>query len=207
MSCFDADSSCSQLQTFSYLRVHPWQLFLFNAPSVSGQFTDNCAIKPSARGVPIYFPGPWHENWNMQEDCGPHEPAKHVYQGRRSLKICLIRPPVLVPRSNLTEMFTPPPGLAYVAGSLRADGQGVTFIDALGLDLDRRSPAENDCDLLGMPIDQVVAAIPQEARMIWRLRSILLRMAYMPAADRPYPREVSRRISLRRWRTRYGGAA
>ncbi|MBT6406683.1 MAG: hypothetical protein HOK06_03695 [Rhodospirillaceae bacterium] len=36
-----------------------------------------------------------------------------------SVKVCLIRSPIVVPANNQTSMFTPPLGLAYVAGTLR----------------------------------------------------------------------------------------
>ena len=48
------------------------------------------------------------------------------------MKICLIRPSIVVPARNITTMFTPPLGMAYVAGALQAAGFEVQFIDALG---------------------------------------------------------------------------
>ena len=35
------------------------------------------------------------------------------------MKICLIRPSIVVPARNITTIFTPPLGMAYVAGALR----------------------------------------------------------------------------------------
>lgn len=82
------------------------------------------------------------------------------------MRICLLRPPVLIPRSNVTEMFTPPLGLAYVAASLREAGHQVEAIDSLGIALDRRTPMAHECDLLGLSIAEVVARIPPTAAMI-----------------------------------------
>jgi radical SAM superfamily enzyme YgiQ (UPF0313 family) len=82
------------------------------------------------------------------------------------MKICLIRPSIVVPANNQTTMFTPPLGLAYVAGTLREAGFDVTAIDALGESLDTRHPVENDCFLYGLTSAQVVARIPTDTAMI-----------------------------------------
>ena len=49
-----------------------------------------------------------------------------------TIKICLIRPSIVVPAHNITTIFTPPLGMAYVAGALRQAGFEIQFIDALG---------------------------------------------------------------------------
>ena len=46
-------------------------------------------------------------------------------------------------------MFTPPLGLAYIAGALRDGGFDVQVIDGVGEALDRRNPVENDCYMYG----------------------------------------------------------
>ena len=38
------------------------------------------------------------------------------------MKVCLIRPSIVVPAGNQVAMFTPPLGLAYIAGALRDGG-------------------------------------------------------------------------------------
>ena len=63
-------------------------------------------------------------------------------------------------------MFTPPLGLAYVAGSLREAGHDVSVIDAVGESLDTRHPAENDCFMYGLTLEQSVDRVPQDVEMI-----------------------------------------
>ena len=81
-------------------------------------------------------------------------------------KICLIRPPILVPAQNQTSMFTPPLGLAYVAGALRDAGFDIQFIDALGESLDTRHPADYDCYLYGLSLAQIVSKILDDTDII-----------------------------------------
>ncbi len=85
---------------------------------------------------------------------------------RDQLKICLIRPSIIVPASNATTMFTPPLGLAYIAGSLREAGFDVQFIDAVGESLDTRHPAANDCYLYGLSQDQTIDRIDPASDII-----------------------------------------
>lgn len=66
------------------------------------------------------------------------------------MKICLIKPSIVVPAHNQTTMFTPPLGPAHVAGSLRHAGFDVSLIDALGESLDTRHQTRNDCYLYGL---------------------------------------------------------
>jgi hypothetical protein len=47
------------------------------------------------------------------------------------MKVCLIRPPIVLSTSNIMTTYTPPIGLAYVAGSLREVGFDLRFIDAV----------------------------------------------------------------------------
>ena len=84
----------------------------------------------------------------------------------RDVKICLIRPSIVVPASNATTMFTPPLGLTYVAGALREAGFQVQFIDAVGESLDTRHPAPNDCFLYGLSLEQIVDRIDPESEII-----------------------------------------
>lgn len=63
-------------------------------------------------------------------------------------------------------MFTPPLGLAYVAGTLRAGGHDVNFIDGVGEALDSRHSVENDCFLYGLSLDEIVEKIPTDAEVI-----------------------------------------
>lgn len=82
------------------------------------------------------------------------------------MKVCLIRPPIVVPAHNITSMFTPPVGLAYVAGALRAAGHEVVAIDGVGASLDTRHPAENDCYLYGLALPEAVDRVPADVDVI-----------------------------------------
>lgn len=75
------------------------------------------------------------------------------------MEILLIRPPIVVPKSNMVVQYTPPIGLAYLGGSLRTAGHNVQIIDGLGEDLDAKYPVENECFLHGLTIDEVVSRI------------------------------------------------
>ena len=82
------------------------------------------------------------------------------------MNICLIRPSIVVPARNITSMFTPPLGLAYVAGTLRDAGHDVTVIDAVGEGLGTRHPADFDCFLYGLSHSQAVERIPADSEII-----------------------------------------
>ena len=81
-------------------------------------------------------------------------------------KICLIRPSIVVPAKNMTTMFTPPLGLAYVAGALCNSGFDVQFIDAVGESLDTRHPSDFDCYLYGLSPSQTVDRIRSDTEII-----------------------------------------
>lgn len=82
------------------------------------------------------------------------------------MKVCLIRPPILVPRTNMTAIFSPPIGLAYLGGSLRSAGFDVELIDGLGEAIDGRHQDGEDCVLFGLSLPQVVERIPADAAVI-----------------------------------------
>ena len=84
----------------------------------------------------------------------------------RAVKICLIRPSIVVPRHNITTMFTPPLGLAYVAGTLQDAGYEVDVIDAVGESLDARHPYDNDCFLYGLSPGQTIERIDPDSDII-----------------------------------------
>jgi len=82
------------------------------------------------------------------------------------MKICLIKPSIVVPAHNLTTMFTPPLGLAYIAGSLRGAGHDVVVVDALGESLDTRHVVRNDCFLYGLSPEETLGRIPADTDII-----------------------------------------
>ncbi|MBL94177.1 MAG: radical SAM protein [Magnetovibrio sp.] len=63
-------------------------------------------------------------------------------------------------------MFTPPLGLAYIAGTLRNEGYDVSFIDGVGEALDTRHKAENECYLYGLSLNEIVEKVPPDAKVI-----------------------------------------
>ena len=82
------------------------------------------------------------------------------------MKVCLIRPPIVVPAQNIMALFTPPIGIAYVAGTLIEHGYQVDVIDGLGLSLDTRHVWDNDTFLYGLNLQQVVDRIPENAKVV-----------------------------------------
>ena len=84
----------------------------------------------------------------------------------KPVKICLIRPAIVVPASNAITIFTPPLGLAYIAGSLRAANFEVQMIDAVGESLDSRYPYSNDCYIHGLSQEKTVNKINADTEII-----------------------------------------
>ena len=82
------------------------------------------------------------------------------------MKICLIRPSIVVPASNAITIFTPPLGLAYIAGSLRSAKFEVQMIDAVGESLDTRHPSNNDCFIYGLSQKQTIDRIDPDTEII-----------------------------------------
>jgi anaerobic magnesium-protoporphyrin IX monomethyl ester cyclase len=82
------------------------------------------------------------------------------------MKTCLVRPPIINPTTNILTTYTPPVGLAYVAGSLRQAGLEVCIIDGLGESLDTSHKWVKDCNIYGLTLEQVVDRIPDDAGMI-----------------------------------------
>ena len=88
------------------------------------------------------------------------------YNLPRPIKICLIRPSIVVPASNAITIFTPPLGLAYIAGSLRSAKFEVQMIDAVGESLDTRHPSNNDCFIYGLSQEQTIDGIDPNTDII-----------------------------------------
>ena len=82
------------------------------------------------------------------------------------IKICLIRPSIVVPDSNAITIFTPPIGLAYIAGALRSAKFKVQMIDAVGEALDTRHPSNNDCYAYGLSQEQTIDRINPDTEII-----------------------------------------
>jgi len=82
------------------------------------------------------------------------------------MKVCLVRPPILVPANNPIVQFTPPLGIAYLAGALRHEGIDVSVVDGLGEALDERYPVENHCYMYGLRLEEVISRIPVGTEII-----------------------------------------
>ncbi len=82
------------------------------------------------------------------------------------MKICLVRPPIVCPKSHPIVQMTPPIGLAYIAGSLREAKHEVTLIDGLAESFDTRHEWDNDCYLYGLSLDQIISSIDDDTDVI-----------------------------------------
>jgi anaerobic magnesium-protoporphyrin IX monomethyl ester cyclase len=82
------------------------------------------------------------------------------------VKICLIRPPIVCPKSHPIVQMTPPIGLAYVAGALHGEGHQVTVIDGLAESFDTRHEWGDDCYLYGLSLDEVMSRIDADTDVI-----------------------------------------
>ena len=83
------------------------------------------------------------------------------------VKVALVRPPALMSKGTLQGPLTPPIGPAYLAGSLRAAGHDAIVVDALGEAPFHSEPCfEERMTALGLPIADIVARIPGDARVI-----------------------------------------
>jgi anaerobic magnesium-protoporphyrin IX monomethyl ester cyclase len=84
------------------------------------------------------------------------------------MKVCLVRPPSIIGAASFIGSITPPIGLAYLAGSLRAAGHDVVLIDGVGEDPLRSEPVSDDGLLVarGLAIDDLIARVPADADLI-----------------------------------------
>jgi anaerobic magnesium-protoporphyrin IX monomethyl ester cyclase len=76
------------------------------------------------------------------------------------MKVCLVRPPIALPASNIAATLTPPLGLAYVGAALCDAGHEVSIIDATGDSPDTRHAIDDDTYVIGLTLDETVARIP-----------------------------------------------
>ncbi|MBF0249553.1 MAG: B12-binding domain-containing radical SAM protein [Alphaproteobacteria bacterium] len=104
-------------------------------------------------------------------------------------KVCLIRPPILCPKSHPIVQMTPPIGLAYVAAALKAEGLDVAVIDSLAEAFDTRHAWGEDCYLYGLGIEDILDRIDPATHVIG--------VATAFTFEWPVYRELIRRISAR----------
>jgi anaerobic magnesium-protoporphyrin IX monomethyl ester cyclase len=105
------------------------------------------------------------------------------------MKICLIRPSIVVPSHNQATMLTPPLGLAYIAGSLNDAEHDVQFIDAVGDGIDDKHPFKDDCFIFGLTPSQTVNKISSDVNIIG--------IAFGFSFEWPYCRDLTKLIRQR----------
>ena len=84
--------------------------------------------------------------------------------------VTLVRPALISSPTSYSEPLTPPIGLAYLAGTLVADGVKVTAIDAIG-EAPQNYVLEQDYRCQGLAINEVLQRMFDE-RIVERLRSL-----------------------------------
>ena len=103
--------------------------------------------------------------------------------------ICLVRPPTIYAANNLTTMYTPPLGVAYIAGSLKSAGFEIQVVDSVGESLDTRHRVGNDCYYYGLSFDEIVEAIDPETEIIG--------VTFNFSFEYPESRDLAKRIKER----------
>jgi radical SAM superfamily enzyme YgiQ (UPF0313 family) len=110
--------------------------------------------------------------------------------GSRIMKLCLIRPPLQVPRYQLAIYELPPIGLAYLAAAARQAGHGVSVIDALGEAPAQPIPGHKEHLIgRGLSFDEIFERVPPDTEVIG--------LSCMFSQDWPYLREFVHQLSNR----------
>ncbi len=81
------------------------------------------------------------------------------------MSVILINPPIISSKNHY-EALTPPMGIAYLAAYLREQKIDVSVIDAPGEKPQNITYFNDQAYLRGMNLEQIVAAIPEEAKLI-----------------------------------------
>ena len=95
--------------------------------------------------------------------------------------VTLVRPALISSPTSYSEPLTPPIGLAYLAGTLVANGVKVTAIDAIG-EAPQNYVLEQDYRCQGLAINEVLQRIP--------LDTSLIGISCMFTQDWPYVRKI-----------------
>ena len=84
------------------------------------------------------------------------------------MKIVLIRPPAVISDSELRPGASPPLGLAYIAGSLRAASHVVVGIDTVGEALDRFTKVDTIPGVRrqGLADEEILSRVPHDADIV-----------------------------------------
>ncbi|MFH0954245.1 MAG: radical SAM protein [Verrucomicrobiota bacterium] len=84
------------------------------------------------------------------------------------MKTILIQPPALQSQDSYSSFTQPPLGIAYLAAYAKSLGFDVSVLDAVGPAFQRTCPWPGAPGLLlqGMPLDEVVSRLPQDAEVV-----------------------------------------
>ena len=82
------------------------------------------------------------------------------------MKVCLIRPPTIVPVGVFVGSLTPPIGLAYLTGSLKNAGHETVVIDSVGLALDEKQNFGDGLLRYGLNFEDICKLIPKDVGLI-----------------------------------------
>ena len=89
--------------------------------------------------------------------------------GKKSPHICLVRPPSVSSKYDLSVSIPPPIGLAYMAAYLKRENYKVTVVDSIGEAPGQTYPGEGSGRHLvyyGLRLDEVIAKVPVDADII-----------------------------------------
>ena len=84
----------------------------------------------------------------------------------RDMNICLIKPPILHKGASFALMPTPPLGLAFIAGALKAQGHHIHVVDASAEGAGEINHFRAEIYVFGLPKEQIVDLIPEDADCI-----------------------------------------
>ncbi|HIA00903.1 MAG TPA: hypothetical protein EYN66_03195 [Myxococcales bacterium] len=84
-----------------------------------------------------------------------------------TMLVTLVRPPAVTTLFFMNTSVVPPIGVAYLAGSLRANGIDVAVVDAIGEAMDQESSLSYSGELcIGLTVEQVVARVSKDTDII-----------------------------------------
>ena len=79
---------------------------------------------------------------------------------------CLIRPPSVSSKYDLSVSLPPPIGIAYLSSAIKTADYEVTVVDAIGEAPDKTYPGENNLIYCGLTIDECANKIPKNSDVI-----------------------------------------
>jgi anaerobic magnesium-protoporphyrin IX monomethyl ester cyclase len=82
------------------------------------------------------------------------------------MNICLIRPSTVLRRFSITIKPTPPLGLAFIAGALKAEGHHISIVDAIAEAPDLFTTLKGDIVVNGLTHEEVLRRVPRDTEAI-----------------------------------------